>query len=158
MPTAEAVSDYEKERGKPTPSRLHSATQKNLIVALARYEPKYTIFSELTLGLEKEITPDLSVYGSMVVDYTHEEKRMTEAPLTTVEIVSPSQSTQDVVDKVRDMLAVGVKSGWLVQPAVQTVTVYGEDMEPKTFSEGIIRDAVLDDVEVRVEEVFGKAH
>jgi hypothetical protein len=31
-------------------------------------------------------------------------------------------------------------------------------MEPKTFSEGIIRDAVLDDVEVRVEEVFGKAH
>ncbi|PSQ88955.1 MAG: hypothetical protein BRD45_04805 [Bacteroidetes bacterium QS_8_64_10] len=51
MPTAEAVSDYEKERGKPTPNKLHSATQKNLIVALARYEPKYTIFSELTLGV-----------------------------------------------------------------------------------------------------------
>jgi hypothetical protein len=45
-----------------------------------------------------------------------------------------------------------------VMPCRRPVTVYGEDMEPKTFSEGIIRDAVLDDVEVRVEEVFGKAH
>ena len=44
----EPLSDYERERGKPMPSKAHGYTQSNLIIALAEFRTRYTIFSELT--------------------------------------------------------------------------------------------------------------
>ena len=44
------ISDYERERGKPMPSKAHGYTQLNLIIALAEFRDRYTIFSGLTLS------------------------------------------------------------------------------------------------------------
>lgn len=75
MPTTEAaVSDYERERGKPTPSKLHSIIQLRIGAAFASYAPERMSFSELTLELDGwEVTPDLCVYAQGDVDLTHEE-------------------------------------------------------------------------------------
>ena len=63
MDPRETISDYERERDKPMPSKLHSIAQKKLIIALHEFEPPYTVFSELTLQLDdREVTPDLSIY------------------------------------------------------------------------------------------------
>jgi Uma2 family endonuclease len=150
----EPVSDYERERGKPMPSKLHSVTQKHLIIAFHPFEPPYTVFSELTLELDgRELTPDLSVYEQIDVDFSEDELRMTEPPLLTVEIASPTQGIQELIDKSRFLLNHGVQSCWLVQPQLRTITVYSGDMASKTYSEGTVADPNLD-IEVEHADVF----
>ncbi len=157
MQTQEALTDYERERGKPMPSKFHSLIQKKLILALARYEPPYVVFSELSLELDGiRYTPDLSVYRREDVDFAREEIRMTRPPLLTVEIESPTQPTQALVDKVEALLGHGVRSCWLVQPALETVTVFTEGMEKKTITEGAVADPVTE-IEVALEDVFTTA-
>jgi Uma2 family endonuclease len=149
-----SLSDYERERGKPMPSKLHSVVQKRLIIAFHPFEPPYTVLSEVTLDLEdRRVTPDLSVYDHFDVDFTEDEIRMTEAPLLTVEIASPTQGIQDLIEKIRFLLGSGVQSCWLVQPQLRTITVYSGDMESKTYSEGTVADPNLD-VEVDLADVF----
>ena len=87
-------------------------------------------------------------------NFLHDEVRLTEPPLVAVEIASPPQSTQDIVDKIQQMLAAGVQSCWLVQPAMQAITVYAaEGAAPKTVSDGPLDDPATD-IEIDVAEVF----
>jgi len=154
MQTEKPLSDYEQERGKPMPSKLHSLLQKQLIIAFHAFEPPYTVFSELTLQLgDRELTPDLSLYEKATVDFTQDELRMTEPPLLTVEIASPTQSVQDLVDKIRVLIEHGVQSCWLVQPPLRTITVFTEGMESTTYDRGTVTDPVTE-IEVDVGEVF----
>ena len=158
MQTTETLSDYERERGKPMPSLNHGTIQTSLIISFAPYRSTYSIVSELSLELSGfRGTPDICLYPRLSIDYAQDEIRMTEPPLVAVEIVSPTQPTQDVVDKIRQMLAAGVRSCWLVQPATQTITVYHDAARPTTFSEGVVTDAAVEDVEVAVKDVFTEA-
>lgn len=154
MQTTETVSDYERERGKPMPGKLHGFTQSVLIALLMQHRDRYTLFSELTLELDDwQVTPDLSLYPKMTIDFTRDEIRMTEPPLLAVEIASPTQGMQELVDKIRRLLEAGVRSCWLVQPMLQTITVFSGTMEPRTYSQGPIQDAALD-IEISADDVF----
>ncbi len=154
MEPTTTVSDYARERGKPIPSLNHSIAQKRLILALSKYEPQYTILSELSLELgDLPVTPDICVYAAIPVDFTQDQVRMTEPPLLAVEIESPSQSTQDLVDKARQMIAAGTRSCWIVQPSLQTITVLTDDLKPTTFTEGAIEDPTTE-ITVTLEEIF----
>ncbi|WP_022835355.1 Uma2 family endonuclease [Salisaeta longa] len=147
-------SAYEEERGKPMPSKLHSIAQTNLIVTLSGYRPKYQVLSELTLRLgDLDVTPDLVVYRDLSVDFSVDEVRVTEPPLTAVEIASPTQGMQDLLDKIRDLLEHGVQSCWLVLPPLKTITVFTAGMESTTYSSGTITDPVTD-IAVEWEAVF----
>ena len=91
---------YEEERGKPMPSYNHAAIQVNLITEFARNR-EFRVCSELTLELEgRPYTPDLSVYPRESLDLRHDLIRRTDPPLLVVEIFSPRQGSQDVMDKV----------------------------------------------------------
>lgn len=154
MDTSTERTDYEKERGKPLPSLNHGQIQFLISGALHSYREKYTIASELTLELgNRQMTPDVCVYPKIEVNYQRDVTRMTEPPLLAVEIVSPTQSTQDVVDKINDMLDAGVESCWLVQPAMETVTIYTADAKPHTVSDGTVDDPATDIV-VEISAIF----
>ena len=155
MPATEtAVSDYERERGKPMPSKQHSRIQYRLVAAFLPYEPEYVGFSELTLELDGwQVTPDLCVYAQGDVDLTHEEVRVSTPPRLAVEIASPTQGTQELVDKARRLIEHGVASCWLVQPALRTITIFGKDGGSKTHSEGVAKDPATG-IEVTLEGVF----
>jgi Uma2 family endonuclease len=154
MQTEKPISDYERERGKPMPSKLHSVVQTNLTGLFLEYRPRLQVLSELTLELDdRELTPDLAVYGELDVDFTQDELRMTEPPLLAVEIASPTESVQDLVDKIRFLIEHGVQSGWLVQPPLRTITVFTEDMTSNTYDQGTVTDPATE-IEVNVEEVF----
>ncbi len=132
----------------------HSRLQIRLSVSLFRYEPEYTVLSELALELNGErFTPDLCVYSKLEMNYQEDVIRKTESPLLAVEIVSPSQSMQDVVDKINDMLDAGVQSCWLVQPATETVSIFTSGEKPATVSTGTITDPSTD-IEVEIDEIF----
>lgn len=139
------------------PSKKHSLIQKWILIALVRYEPEYVVFGELSLRLgDLDVTPDLCLYRQENVDLEHEEIRMTEPPILAVEILSPTQSTQTLVDKVEGLLAAGVQSCWLVQPALDLVTVFTEGMEKTTYTEGTITDPATG-IEVALADIFQTA-
>ena len=147
-------STYEDERGKPMPSKLHSVAQTNLIVALSAYRPTYQALSELTLRLDDlDVTPDLVVYRDLEIDFSIDEVRVTDPPLIAIEIASPTQGMQDLLDKIRDLLDHGVQSCWLVLPPLKTITVFTEGMESKTHAGGTITDPVTD-IAVEWDAVF----
>jgi len=154
METQQTRSDYERERGKPMPSKLHSVAQTNLIGKLLSYRPDVQVLSELTLHLgDRDLTPDLSVYRDLEVDFTRDETRMMEPPLLDIDISSPTQGIQDLVDKARFLMEHGVESCWIVQPPLGTVTVFTPDMESTTYSSGTVTDPATE-VEVNVDAIF----
>lgn len=147
---------YEEERGKPVPSRNHSSAEIRLGAVFLRYEPEYTPFTELSLALEGwSGTPDVCVYPRMDYDPTQDDEvRMTEPPLIAVEIASPTQSQESLVDKIRQMLAAGVQSCWLVQPAIRAVTVFSaEEPRPRTITDGAVTDPATG-IEVALDDIF----
>jgi len=69
----------------------------------------------------------------------------TTAPDLAVEIVSPSETADEVRDKVRDYLAAGTPLVWVVYPRSKEVLVHTPDGLARTVSGS---DAVLEDVAV----------
>ena len=157
MEIVELQSAYERERGKPMPSKVHGITQIRLGAAMAPWFDQYTVIGELALDLGgRPLTPDLCVYPRLEIDYTDDEIRMTEPPLLAVEIVSPTQGVQELLDKIRHMLQHGVQSCWLVLPAIQAVTVFTADMKQTTFTEGEIADPTVA-MKICIEDIFPDA-
>ena len=58
-----------------------------------------------------------------------------EPPVLAVEIESPSDTTEDIAEKVREYLDAGVALVWAVNPFFQTVTVYRPDARPELFND-----------------------
>ena len=55
-------------------------------------------------------------------------------PVLAVEVLSPTDEHEDVVEKIEKYLACGVKIVWIVDPDLQTVTVYRPDRMPELFN------------------------
>lgn len=150
-----ALSDYEQERGKPMPSLNHSTVELNIGAELRqRYRKTHSIQIELSLKLgDVPVVPDVCVFPKRIIDFENDTIKVTDPPLLAVEILSPTQVSTDVVDKIRLMLAAGVKACWFVQPLLQTVTIFVKDQKPRTLSEGIVADGITG-IELPVEEIF----
>ncbi len=113
------LSDYELERGKPMPSLNHSIAQSHLLVELSvRYRKTHTFLSELSLSMPEkpDTVPDICIYPKMEVDFLHDRTSVSEMPLTIIEIVSPSQSNDEILAKFERYFNAGIKSCWLVLP------------------------------------------
>jgi hypothetical protein len=73
MNTTEAISQYELERGKPTPSKNHSRIERRLNVLLTPYEEKFDIMTELMLDLPTgERVPDVCLFPKLEYDWEKE--------------------------------------------------------------------------------------
>ena len=159
MQTAEApaveLSEYEKERGKPMPSLNHSVVQLRLGLAFSAGK-EFSILPELTLELPdgQRLTPDISVYPQLTLDWRHDTVRMKAMPKLAVEIPSPSQGFQDIEDKLDLYFANGVESVWVVQPGMQAIAIYLPDApRPLVFTTGEAKDPVTG-LTARLEEIF----
>jgi Uma2 family endonuclease len=62
-------------------------------------------------------------------------------PVLAVEVLSPTDEHEDVVEKIETYLACGVKLVWIVDPDLQTVTVYRPDRMPELFNASQSLDA-----------------
>lgn len=154
MEAVQSRSDYELERGKPMPSWNHGLVQAYMIAAFLRYDENYSILSELTLELGgTQYTPDISVYPKLPTDWQHDEVRKTDPPLMVVEILSPKQTLDDLVRKADAYFEAGVRSCWIVQPALEAIAVLEPGEKPRLYSSGEVRDPATD-VSVRVDEIF----
>ncbi len=140
---ATVLSDYEIERDKPMPSKNHALLQDNISFALnLSYRSAYSILPEIALGTPgKGSVPDLAVYPKLNLDVRHDVTRLSEPPLVAIEILSPEQNIQDLIEKTDRYFAFGVKSCWIVLPSLKTIIVYSG---PDTF-EYVKANAILKD-------------
>lgn len=155
METLIALSDYETERNKPMPSKNHSRVARRLNVLLTPFEDKYDIMNEICIEFDpKDSVPDLCLYPKLSFDWENDEISMTETPITTFEILSPSQAINDLVKKIRNIyFPAGIKSSWLIVPPLKTVHILYPNTPTQTFSEGNIKDLVTN-VEIKLEDIF----
>ena len=124
MQTALAT-EYEEQRGKPTPSKNHGIVQSNLIIALGPFRNEFTIVSELSLELEgRPFVPDISVFPKLSIDWHNDEATLSDPPSLVIEILSPSNPKHDRDLKKQLYLRVGVPEYWIVDPMNEAIEQY----------------------------------
>ena len=148
-------AEYLLERGKPMPSKNHSKLEARLAQILGNnYEDIYDTFVELSLELTTgRATPDLCLFKPEPSDWLEDEIRVKIAPLCVIEIVSPRQSTQDLVDKLDLYFEAGVQSCWIVIPTFKMINIFHSKHDYKTFMVGELTDEKLN-IRLNLEEVF----
>jgi Uma2 family endonuclease len=150
------LSDYELDRNKPMPSKNHAIVQSNIgFEVQLKYRETYRVMSEVKLNIpnDKDVVPDIAIYPRFAFDPLHDEVKMTEMPLCAVEILSPSQTNEELIEKVEKYFSVGVKSCWLVIPTFQIVSVFSDASTQRTFFKGELYDEVLD-IRIDLDKVF----
>lgn len=78
------------------------------------------------------------------------------SPTLAVEVLSPSDTNEDVWDKIHTYLDAGVTRVWIVDPDLKTVTVHRSDAEPLLFNikQTIADDSVLPGLTLAVTDIF----
>jgi Uma2 family endonuclease len=136
-----------------SPSVNHSYVQATLISALLSLK-QYSVFSELSIEIEgKEYVPDICVYAKREIDFLHDTLRMTEMPLLAIEILSPSQAVQELVDKIDIYLNAKIQSCWLVVPTLRSITVCNSLKKFESYSKDQIVDEKLN-ISLEWQEIF----
>jgi len=78
---------------------------------------------------------DVAYISAETAELTPEDAFLIEGtPILVVEILSPSNEQEDILDKVQEYLDCGVKLVWLAEPVFRTITVFRPDAEPQLFN------------------------
>ncbi len=151
-----AVSNYELERQKPLPDKLHAFLQRQLLFLIQlQYRDQYEVLPEMNILFngEKKI-PDLSIYKKHTLDFTHNETNVAEIPLCAIEILSGQQVLSELTAKLEQYLAAGVQSYWLVVPELRSIYVYHTPNDSDIYGRrDVLKDTVLG-IELDLKEVF----
>lgn len=112
---------------KPMPKVRHSVLQKRLLREVDDPKENYLTLPELrcTFG-GRSIVPDVVVvaFDKLVLDELGEpDDNFPQAPDWSIEILSPDQSTNRVIDNLLHCLNHGAQLGWLVDPGDRSVLV-----------------------------------
>jgi Uma2 family endonuclease len=145
----------------------HSSAQTQ-ITGLLFNDERFTTFIELSLDASQidlsqfeiksknELIPDISVYEDtpLAPDPLDDILRVSQIPNLAIEVLSPKQMISEILGKFKAYFALGVKSCWLVVPALKTVTVYSKD-HFKTFdvNDTEFFDEVMD-IRLPIQQIF----
>ncbi len=141
----------------------HSLVQGNLAYLL-RVNSNYSAFIELSLDssrldraqfphIKNELIPDVCVYPRDSVKDL-DILIMREMPILAIEVVSPRQGIQTIVEKIQAYFALGIQSCWLVEPLTKVVRVYHPNRSPQTIVSGEVVDEVAN-IKMLITEIFG---
>ena len=144
----------------------HSITQARL----ARWLPddNFTIAVELSLDISQtdlsqfglkakdELKPDVCLYpNSVTFSKLGDVLKMSDMPLLAIEIISPTQGFEELLGKIRAYFALGVKSCWLVVPALESVTVFSHT-KPEDFKNFDKQDTEIVDEVINISLPLGQ--
>jgi Uma2 family endonuclease len=155
-PRSATEIQYELERNKPMPSLNHARLQARLVRQLANaYSEEYEIFSELTIDFPvKPAIPDVCIYPITPVDWENDVIRCQEVPLLAIEILSPKQAFDDILDKIKKIyFPAGMTSVWVVLPSAQSMMVFKPNQRPQTYNSGLVKDDTSG-FEVDLDKIF----
>lgn len=149
-------SEYEIEMGKPEPRLIHGAIQFNIGFEIkTKYPNKFRIANEVILETQPSgSTPDVVIYETAELDFNNDPARRQDAPLLTIEIQSPSQSTKDMTSKLEPYFSFGIKSCWIIVPEFKAIFVYNSPYHYDFFYETDILNDKIMGIEIPVAKVF----
>jgi Uma2 family endonuclease len=126
------------EESAEMPSFNHSYLCTEILLHLSQNED-YKPLVELTLDIEKGLTPDISVYpkGKIKPNFFHDITKYPEMPTLAIEIISASQNIQDLLDKAQLLVKHGVKAVWTVEPFGNIVFLTTKDGEKRFHNQEV---------------------
>ena len=149
------ISNYERERNKPMPNRIHGTIQTQITFLLKTdFGERFQFPNELSLDTTPPSTPDNCIYPKKKLDVRVVTTKEKEVPLTTIEIMSPSQSVNELMHKAWDIyFPLGVQSAWIVMPEFKAIQVVLPDDRKHYFDAGILT-APATGIQISIEKVF----
>ena len=80
---------------------------------------------ELTLDIGKGVTPDISIFSRNQIkpNFMRDVIKFQEPPRLAIEILSPTQTIQELLEKASSLVNGGVKAVWTVEPYGRTVFI-----------------------------------
>jgi Uma2 family endonuclease len=127
-------------------NKAHSITEARVTAILAEWMTRQplprgeVVCGEAGFLLRRDPTPtlagaDVAVISAEQADAMSDETTMIQGPAILIaEILSPSDTTVDVFDRVEEYLECGVKVVWVIHPYFRTVTVHRREAEPATYN------------------------
>jgi Uma2 family endonuclease len=120
---------------KPMPKTRHSILQKRLTAEVDSQTADYTALPKLrcTFG-GRSIVPDVAVIAWNRINLNEAgepEDDFTKSPDWTIEILSPDQKANRVIDNILDCLKHGSKLGWMIDPDDYSVLIFTPQQEPE---------------------------
>ena len=134
----------------------HAELQSHLAFLLRfSYRHQYSILTELDFEFAAGKThPDLCILPKRRADWLSDEIIVHDVPLTTLEILSPEQSLNSLIERIYTKhFPAGVKTVWIVSPALQIITIFLPDRQRINFTEGVVTDPATG-IQVNLTEVF----
>lgn len=139
-----AVEEITEEVTEEMPTYNHSYICLEIISQILPNQA-FKPLPELTLNIGNGITPDISVYPVELApkpNFFSDITRYDKMPFLAIEIISPSQDIQDLLNKAQMLIQSGVKSVWTIEPFSRTVFVTNENgnrlfHNTKVESEGV---------------------
>lgn len=120
---------------KPMPKTRHSILQKRLTAEVDIQTADYTALPELrcTFG-GRSIVPDVAVIAWNRINLNEAgepEDDFTKSPDWTIEILSPDQKANRLIDNILHCLKHGSKLGWMIDPDDYSVLIFTPQQEPE---------------------------
>ncbi|MGI8639444.1 MAG: Uma2 family endonuclease [Pyrinomonadaceae bacterium] len=140
------------EEEKEMPSLNHSVICLRIIRQLIE-NPNIEPLPELTLDIDKGITPDISVYPKAQIqpNFRRDVTKFPKMPLLAIEVISASQNIQDLLVKADSLISNGVRTVWTVEPFTNTIFVTTQNGEEKFSSQEIESEGIR----VDFKKIFG---
>jgi Uma2 family endonuclease len=150
----------------PPPKSLHSRVARSVFITLDTFIQKHRlleVYQEAGYALSYDpITirqPDVSVLSKARIEATPEDSYFEGAPELAIEIVSPSDSAEDLQIKVRQYLDTGSKQVWVLYPKTQDLWVWTAKHGLLLKSDEILSGGdLLPGFTVKVSEFFSGSH
>ena len=123
---------------EPMPSLNHSYICIEIIKQLLENKGIQPL-PELTLDIDNGLTPDISIFPKKTVkpNFLRDIVRCQEMPIVAIEVISPRQSIQDILEKSAGLVKSGVRAVWAIEPYGKTIFVTTENSE-QIFHEEIV--------------------
>src|SRR5258708_5769193 len=132
--TAEETFRYELDEGEllltPSPAPRHNIVRYNLRHALTTFVKAHRmglVLDETDFRLSENTVrkPDVAfIAQERMKNFDFDRSPIAGAPSLAIEIISPTNRTQDTTKKVRQYLAAGCHSVWLVFPSPRVVGIH----------------------------------
>lgn len=159
----------ELERGEivemPPPGEYHGFVCGNIARLLGNYAAErgsgYVCSNDAGLIVERDPDtvrgPDVTFYDDAQTADDMERQFAIDPPLLAVEVQSPDDRVNRTVLRISQMLQLGVRLIWVVDPETRDVSVYrsGEDPYLAQESHELTGEDVLPDFRCRVADFFG---
>lgn len=143
LPETEPASEFVNGKiiQKPMPKRKHSIIQGELCTAINQVAKPLKIAYALpelrcTFG-DRSLVSDLVVLDWQTIKFDLEGEPTDDvlvAPDGTIEILSPNQSANSVIDKILHCLNHGTRLGWLIDASDRSILTFSPNQTPRLYA------------------------